>query len=82
MPFPFIQILVQLLIGLALQVVGFLLMPQTATSKPEEVTDMEDPTAESGRPIPVVFGEPPGGLTSVNIIWFGDKTTTARKVKV
>ena len=81
MPFPWLMIIVQLVIGLALQVIGFLMMPKTASDKPEEVTDMENPTAEAGRPIPVIFGEPPGGVTSLNIIWYGDKSTTTRKVK-
>ena len=40
---------------------------------------MDDPTAEEGRPIPVVFGEME--VTGTNIIWFGEKATRTRKIK-
>ena len=78
MAFQLIPFLINLLIGLALQVIGFLLMPKPATQKPDEVRDMDDPTAEGGRPIPVVFGEVE--VHAVNIVWFGDKSTTVREV--
>lgn len=77
MPFPFMTLLVQLLVGIGLQVLGYLLMPKPQTSKPEEARDMEEPTAES-RPMPVLFGELD---VAPNIIWWGDKATTTRKVK-
>ena len=70
--------LLQLLIGVALQVLGYLLMPQSKTSSKTEVDDMEDPKAEAGFPMPVIFGE--NEVTKVNIIWFGEKTTTTREV--
>lgn len=76
MAFPFLTLLVQLLIGIGTAAIGYLMMPKAATSQPEEVTDMDEPTAES-RPIPVVFGEMD---VAPNIIWFGDKATTTRKV--
>jgi hypothetical protein len=79
MPFPFLALLAQLLIGLAFEVVGYLIMPKVKTDKGQDVTDMDDPTAEGGRPIPVVFGEL--NVDGLNIIWFGDKATTNRKVK-
>jgi len=46
----------QLLIGLAIAVIGYLIMPKPKPPKPPAVKDMESPTAEAGRPIPVVFG--------------------------
>ncbi len=76
--FNFIPFLIQLVIGVGLQVIGYLLAPKSATSQPSEVTDMDAPTAESGRPVPVIFGEME--ITGVNIIWYGDKETTTRKV--
>lgn len=79
MPFPFIAILIQLAIGIGLQALGYLLMPQAKAAKSEEVTDMDNPTAEAGRPIPVVFGE--CDVNGINIIWFGDKNTNTREVK-
>lgn len=77
MPFPFLSLLVQLIIGVGLQVLGYLLMPKAATAQPTETQDMDEPTAES-RPIPVIFGELD---VAPNCIWFGDKATTSRKVK-
>lgn len=75
--FPFLSLLLQLAIGVGMQVLGYLLMPKTATSKPDSFQDMDDATAES-RPITVVFGELD---VAPNIIWWGDKATTTRKVK-
>ncbi|MGA1831666.1 hypothetical protein [Rhizobium wenxiniae] len=75
--FPFLSLLVQLVVGIGLQVLGYLLMPKVASSKPDTFQDMDDATAES-RPIPVLFGELD---VAPNIIWWGDKATTTRKVK-
>lgn len=62
---------VALLIGVALNVIAYLLMPKPKKARPEAAKDMDSPTAEAGRPIPVVFGE----LTvkGLNILWYGDK---------
>jgi hypothetical protein len=63
---------IALLIGLALNIIAYLIMPKPKQPKPEAAKDMDNPTAESGRPIPVVFGTitVKGG----NILWFGEKT--------
>lgn len=70
---------IALLIGLALQVVAYLLMPQPKQPKPPAAQDAEDPVAEAGKPIPVVFGT----LTvkGINVMWFGDKSKYTFKVK-
>lgn len=78
MPFAFIPFLTQLLVGLALQVIGYLLMGTPKTTKPETVEDLENPTAEAGRPIPVVFGEME--ITGINIVWYGEKSTNTFNV--
>jgi hypothetical protein len=70
MPFNF---LVQLIIGLALAFISFLLMPRPKVAKPNEVQDLQSPTAESGRPIPVVFGTVL--IESPNVLWYGEKRT-------
>ena len=72
--------LLQLLIGTALQILGYVLTGLGKKTQPEEVKDLESPTAESGRPIPVLFGEMT--ITGVNVIWFGDKQGITRKVNV
>lgn len=60
-----------LLVGLALNIIAYLIMPKPKTPKPEAAKDMENPTAEAGRPLPVVFGciTVQGG----NLLWFGEK---------
>ena len=65
------QWLFALVIALAITVVAYILMPKPKTPPPPAVTDMDNPTAEAGRPIPVVFGT----LTvkGTNILWYGDK---------
>lgn len=70
---------IALLIGLALQVVAYLLMPQPKQPKPPAAQDAEDPVAEAGKPVPVVFGT----LTvkGINVLWFGDKLKHTFKVK-
>lgn len=62
---------VALLIGLAINIVAYLIMPKPKQPKPEAAKDMENPTAESGRPLPVVFGTitVKGG----NLLWYGEK---------
>lgn len=68
MPFWF---LIQLAIGVALMVVAYALAPKPKQAKPAASSDLEAPTSEAGRPIPVVFGslEVKGG----NIIGYWDK---------
>jgi len=39
---------------------------------------MDDPTAEAGREIPVVFGTMT--VQSLNVLWYGDKTMLTYKV--
>lgn len=53
MPLPF---LAQLAIGVGLQILGALLLPQPKQPKPPEVEDLDSPTMDAGRPIPKVFG--------------------------
>lgn len=75
MPIPFI---VTLLIGIALNVIGYLLMPKPKQPKPPEMADQEEPTAESGRPIPVVFGSMT--ISSPNNMGWWDKEMLTRDV--
>lgn len=44
--------------------------PKTAAVRPASLSDIEAPTAEPGRPIPVVFGTVL--LKSPNVVWYGD----------
>jgi len=63
----------QLLIGLVLNIIGYMLMPKPKVVKPDAVKDMDAPTADAGRPVPVVFGTIT--VKGMNILWYGDKST-------
>lgn len=65
-----------IIIALALMIIGYLLQPKPRPQKPSEVTEMEGPTAEAGKPIPVVFGDI--WVKSLNFLWWGDKTYVTR----
>lgn len=71
MGFDPLSLFVQVAIGLAIAAVGYILMPKPKRNKPPEAQDLENPTADAGRPIPVVFGTMT--ITGLNILWFGDK---------
>lgn len=49
------------------------LAPKPPSPKPAELTDFDAPTADEGRPIPVVFGAVL--LTGPNVVWYGDLGT-------
>ena len=70
----------QLLVGVALMVLAFLIMPKPKPEKPEASRDLDNPTAEAGRPIPVVFGTlyVKGG----NVLDYMDKGKRDRQIKV
>lgn len=70
---------VVLAISLAVQIAAYIIMPKPKAPKPEAAQDLQNPTAEAGRPIPVIFGT----LTvkGPNILWFGDKTIRTYKMK-
>lgn len=67
------------LISLAMMVIAYLIMPKPKQPKPPETKDLEDPTAEAGRPIPVLFGTMT--IKGLNCLWFGDKGYHKYKVK-
>jgi hypothetical protein len=69
----------QLLVGIALQVIGYLLLPKPPGPKPPTLDDFKDPTAEAGRPIPVVFGSVT--VRGPNVMGFWDKAIASRKRK-
>lgn len=75
-----INFIAQIAIGLAIAVIGYLLAPKPKPPKPPAVEDLKDPTAEAGRPIPVVFGS--GAVTGLNLMGAWDKEIHVRKVKM
>lgn len=70
--------LVALLISVAISVVSYLIAPKPKIAKPEAAKEMEDPVAEAGMEIPVLFGTLT--KTQPNILWFGDKSLRTYKI--
>jgi hypothetical protein len=46
------------------------LAPKPPAPKPAELSDLDAPTADEGRPIPVVFGMVL--IRGANVVWYGD----------
>lgn len=63
----------------AAMVVSYVMMPKPQTSKPAGINEIEAPTAEAGREIPVLFGT--RDLDNLNCVWSGDVRTKAIKQK-
>lgn len=71
---------VSLLVGLAINVVAYLLMPGPKKQKPPAAQDMDSPVAEAGKPIGRVFGTVT--IKGGNVLWSGDKSKHEYEVKV
>lgn len=71
--------LIQLAILVVSAYVSAALAPKPPKPKPASLTDFDIPTAEEGRPIPVVFGTV--WVTGPNVMDFGDLSTKAIKQK-
>ncbi len=50
--------------------IAIAMTPGPVTPKPPVLSDISVPTAEPGRPIPVVFGT--YVIKSPNVVWYGD----------
>lgn len=72
--------IVQILVSIALSFLAYLLAPKPKQAKPAAATEMENPTADAGRPIPVVFGTIT--IKAPNFLWYGEKTVKEYKVNV
>lgn len=59
--------------------VTFALRPKPQTQPPAGLSELDVPTAEEGRDVPVLFGC--RDIPSGNVVWFGDLRTTAIKAK-
>ena len=70
---------VPLLIGLALNIVAYLILPKPKQPKPEAAKDAEDPVAEAGKPLPVLSGSIT--VKGLNILFYGEKATVNRKIR-
>lgn len=70
---------IQLAVGLVLMVIAYALAPKPKRDQPDATRDLDNPTAETGRPVPVVFGTIT--VKSANVLWYGDKRKRERMVK-
>jgi len=59
--------------------VQYALQPKTPQPQAAELKDFEAPTADEGRPVPVVFGSVL--VRSANVVWYGDLRTTPIRSK-
>lgn len=50
--------------------ISMALAPRPPQPKPASLSDIDAPTAEEGRPVPVVFGTVL--VRGVNVVWYGD----------
>jgi hypothetical protein len=75
-----ISILVQIAIAVVISLIAYAIMPKPKQQKPPETSDMDSPTAEAGRPVPVIFGTVT--VKGLNVLWFGDKNKAEYQVKV
>lgn len=69
--------LLNIIIGLALLIIGYLIMPRQNTET--EITELESPTAEAGIPWGVVFGDKI--VKTPNYLWWGDKSYATKTAK-
>lgn len=77
MPLPLIFIAIAA--AVAAVALSILFMPRPKRQKPDETKDLENPVAEAGKPVPVIFGTIT--LKGLNVLWFGDKGEETKKVK-
>lgn len=63
----------------AAMAISFALMPKPTAPKPAGLGDIQVPTAEEGREIPVLFGT--RDIKGPNVVWYGDLRVVPVKKK-
>lgn len=63
----------QIIWAVVMLVVSYALRPKPETPKPASLTDLEVPTADQNRPLPVLFGRK--RIRGANVVWYGDLST-------
>ncbi len=69
----------QLVYYIVVLALAYAMMPKPTEPKPATMSDIDLPTAEPGRPLPVVFGTVL--LQDANVVWYGDLDYEAVKTK-
>ena len=73
MPFIFFRII----LAIGSLVLSYVLAPKVKQPK-QEPREHENPKADAGRPIPVVFGTKT--ISGLNVLYYGEKTTREYRV--
>lgn len=73
------EIFTYLLVVIVASYIAAALAPKPPTPPPASLEDFDAPTAEEGRPIPVIFGTV--WVTGPNVIWYGNLRTQEIKTK-
>jgi hypothetical protein len=68
---------VQIAILVVIALISYALRPKPPTPRPAALGEFNVPTAEEGRPIPVIFGTV--WITGPNVLWYGDLSSTPIK---
>ena len=70
---------IYLIISIVLSVISYMLTPKPKMPTQDNARTLDNPTADAGRPIPVVFGTVT--IKSPNFLWYGEKSVRTYKVK-
>lgn len=73
------QIIYYAVAAIVAAIVTVALQPKPDIPKPAVLDDFDVPTAEEGRPIPVVFGTV--WIRGPNVLWYGDLRSVAIRKK-
>ncbi|WP_242137002.1 hypothetical protein [Sphingomonas sp. TREG-RG-20F-R18-01] len=74
-----VAFLIPILISIALSVISYLITPKPKAPKPEAAKDMDNPTSEAGREMPVIFGSMT--MKGLNVLDFSEKNIRSYEVK-
>lgn len=72
--------LMQLVVSVGMQIAGYMLTGRPEKPKKPFLSDFKDPTTDSSRPVPAVFGTVM--VSGLNILWKGDKDIKERDAKI
>ena len=69
----------QIALFVVMMIVSVLLAPKPETIPPAGLNEIDVPTAEIGREIPVLFGT--RDIKGANVVWYGDLSTSPIRKK-
>lgn len=69
----------QIFLYIVTSLISAALAPKSPKPKPATLADVDAPTADEGRPIPVLFGSVL--ITGANVVWYGDLLATPIRKK-